>query len=147
MHSKSYWFIGTKAGSIEDKDEIKSKVELLVVKFQTLDHSNKEIENSFSNWLSVISLSSKIRQLHSFQISHIKHKGTRFQISDECVLKFWVCYVFSLLQGFFCIHFMFIGYGNFWHIFKTEHNKALIFYILLAVYVSCMIYFYNIWSK
>ena len=55
MHSKSYWFTGTKARSIEDKDEIKSKVELLVVKFQTLDHSNKEIENSFSNWLLVFS--------------------------------------------------------------------------------------------
>ena len=51
MHNKNYWFTGTETWSIKDKEEIKSKVELLVVKFQTRDQSNKEIVSWISSWL------------------------------------------------------------------------------------------------
>ena len=62
-HKDDYWFTGTEIWEIKDKDEIKSIVELLVVKLQTHDQSNKELAKPSSSWLLDFSLSLKVRQI------------------------------------------------------------------------------------
>ena len=47
---------GEEIWGIKEKEEIKSIVELLVVKPQTRDQSNKEVEKPSSSWLSEISV-------------------------------------------------------------------------------------------
>ena len=47
---------------------------------QALAQSNKEPEKRASSWSSDLSKSSNVRQLRSFQIHHIKHNGTKFQM-------------------------------------------------------------------
>ena len=51
---------------------------------QALNQSKRKLVKEASNWSSNLSKSSKVRQLHSFQIHHIKHNGTKFQMLDEC---------------------------------------------------------------
>lgn len=66
------------------EESIKSAMEQHVVKPHALDHSNKETTKSSKSWLSEHSLSSKIRWLRSHHMVHIKHRGTRFQTTEEC---------------------------------------------------------------
>ena len=51
---------------------------------QTLNQSKKESVKEASNWSSDLSKSSKVCRLCSFQIHHIKHNETKFQMLDEC---------------------------------------------------------------
>ena len=51
---------------------------------QALAQSNRELEKRASIWSSNLSKSSNVCQLRSFQIHHIKHNGTKFQMLDEC---------------------------------------------------------------
>ena len=51
---------------------------------QVLDQSKKEPIKEAGKWSSDLSKSSKVRQLCSFQIHHIKHNETKFQMLDEC---------------------------------------------------------------
>ena len=44
----------------------------------------REPERRASNWSSDLSKSSNVRQLRSFQIHHIKHNETKFQMLDKC---------------------------------------------------------------
>ena len=50
----------------------------------SLSQSNRELEKRASIWSSNLSKSSNVHQLRSFQIHHIKHNGTKFQMLDEC---------------------------------------------------------------
>ena len=54
--------------------------ESLDVSPQALAQSNREPEKRASNWSSDLSKSSNVRLLRSFQIHHIKHNGTKFQM-------------------------------------------------------------------
>ena len=47
---------------------------------QALAQSNREPEKRASNWSLDLSKSSNVRRLHSLQIHHIKHNGTKFQM-------------------------------------------------------------------
>ena len=47
---------------------------------QALAQSNREPEKRASNWSLDLSKSSNVRRLHSFQIYHIKHNRTKFQM-------------------------------------------------------------------
>ena len=47
---------------------------------QALAQSKREPEKIASNWSSDLSKSSNVRRLHSLQIHHIKHNGTKFQM-------------------------------------------------------------------
>jgi len=51
---------------------------------QALDQSKREPIKEASNWSSDLSKSSKVHRLRSFQIHHIKHNRTKFQMLDEC---------------------------------------------------------------
>ena len=61
-----------------------SVIEVLVVKPQALDQSNRIKVKPSRSCLPELDTSSKVRWLRSFHIIHIKHKGTRFRISEEC---------------------------------------------------------------
>ena len=50
----------------------------------SLDQLKREPLKEASNWSLELSMSSKACQLRSFQIHHIKHNGTKFQMLDEC---------------------------------------------------------------
>ena len=54
--------------------------ESLDVSPQALAQSNREPEKIASNWSSDLSKFSNVRRLRSFQIHHIKHNGTKFQM-------------------------------------------------------------------
>ena len=71
--------------SIRDKSnkDMKTKIEVLVVKPQTLDESKKVWIKPFRSWLSNRETPSKVRWFRSFQIVHIKQIRTMFQISEE----------------------------------------------------------------
>ena len=58
--------------------------ESLDVSPQALAQSNRELEKRVSIWSSNLSKSSNVRQLRSFQIHHIKHNETKFQMLDKC---------------------------------------------------------------
>ena len=54
--------------------------ESLDVSPQALTQLNREPEKRASNWSSDLSKSSNVRRLRSFQIHHIKHNETKFQM-------------------------------------------------------------------
>ena len=54
--------------------------ESLDVSPQALAQSNREPEKRASSWSSDLSKSSNVRLWRSFQIHHIKHNGTKFQM-------------------------------------------------------------------
>ena len=64
--------------------ELRNIGESLEVIPQALDQSNKEPLKAANNWSSKLSKSSKVLQFRSLQRHHIKHKGARFQMLDEC---------------------------------------------------------------
>ena len=47
---------------------------------QALHQSKRDLERRASSCSSNLSMSSKVRQLRSLQIHHIKHNGTKFQM-------------------------------------------------------------------
>jgi ribosomal 50S subunit-associated protein YjgA (DUF615 family) len=65
----------------ECKESTKSVTRVVCVKLRTLAQSNKELKNKELtkaplSWSIELTLSSKIRLLHSVQSVHIKYKGT-----------------------------------------------------------------------
>ena len=58
--------------------------ESLEVSPQALDQSNKEPLKEANSWSSELSMSSNVLLFHSLQRHHIKHKGAKFQMLDEC---------------------------------------------------------------
>ena len=65
------------------EEELRKKgIELLEVSPQALTHSKREPAKRASSWSSDLSRSSNVRRLRSFQMHHIKHSGTRFQMLE-----------------------------------------------------------------
>ena len=61
---------------------------LLFVKPHTWDHLYKELIKVANNWLLVLSTSSKVCQLHSLHIVHIKFMIYKYNITFHSQ---WVC--------------------------------------------------------
>ena len=70
----------TKNINYKERELRKRGRELLDVSPQALAQSNRELEKGASSWSSDLSKSSNVRRLRSFQIHHIKHNGTKFQM-------------------------------------------------------------------
>ena len=65
------------------EEELRKKgIELLEVSPQALAQSKREPAKRASSWSSDLSRSSNVRRLRSFQMHHIKHSGTRFQMLE-----------------------------------------------------------------
>ena len=70
---------------LQRKRELRNYVrESLDVSPQALEQSWREPVKRASNLSSDLSKSSEVRQLCSFQIHHIKHNTTKFQMLEEC---------------------------------------------------------------
>ena len=74
----------TKNINYKERELRKRGRESLDVSPQALAQSNGELEKRVSIWSSNLSKSSNVRQLRSFQIHHIKHNETKFQMLDKC---------------------------------------------------------------
>ena len=61
-------------------DSVKCNRELLLVRPHKRDQSNRV----WINWAFDLFVSSNMHLFRSFHNNHIKHNGTKFQISDEC---------------------------------------------------------------
>ena len=57
--------------------------EIQCVKPQIRDHSNKVLTSKVFNGSIGLSMSSKVRALHSFHTNHIRHAGIIFQTFEE----------------------------------------------------------------
>ena len=66
-------------------DSFNSSMELPLVKPHTRDQSNKDLINNAVNWVTELSVSSKVQWFLSLHNLNIKRRGTKFQISDECL--------------------------------------------------------------
>ena len=62
---------------------IKSSKDIQCLKCQIRDHSNKVLVSKEFNRSRVLSVSSNVRALRSFQVNHIRHAGTIFQTLEE----------------------------------------------------------------
>ena len=67
-------------------DSLNWAIELLLVKPHAQDQSNKNLIKNVVNWVTELSVSSKVWWFRSLLNAHIKHKRTMFHISDECLL-------------------------------------------------------------
>ena len=62
---------------------MKSSKEVQCVKPQIQDHSNKVLVSKDFNRSTVLSVSSNVQALRSFQVNHIRHASTIFQTLEE----------------------------------------------------------------
>ena len=69
-----------KNNNYKERELRKRGRESLDVSPQALAQSNRELEKRASIWSSDLSKSLNVRRLRSFQIHHIKHNGTKFQM-------------------------------------------------------------------
>lgn len=60
-------------------------MESLDVNAQAREQSNKVPTKEAKSWSPQPSKSSNVRLLHTLQMRHIKHNGTKFQLSEECI--------------------------------------------------------------
>jgi hypothetical protein len=67
----------------KDKEITKSNAEVLEVKPNAVDQSKSKEIKKFMSCHSELTISSNVRRLRSHHNVHIRHKGTKFQMSEE----------------------------------------------------------------
>ena len=67
----------------KDKEITKSNAEVLEVKPNAVDQSKSKEIKQFMSCRSELTISPNVRRLRSCHNVHIRHKGTKFQMSEE----------------------------------------------------------------